>query len=47
MRPLVTVILEPEEDGGYSVHCPALAGCHSQGDNIKQALTNIKEVILS
>lgn len=41
-----TVILEPEEDGGYSVHCPALPGCSSQGDTLEEALSNIKEAIL-
>ncbi|MBI2164986.1 MAG: type II toxin-antitoxin system HicB family antitoxin [Chloroflexi bacterium] len=41
-----TVILEPEEDGGYSVHCPALPGCSSQGDSLEEALDNIKEAIL-
>jgi len=40
-----TVILEPEEDGGYSVHCPALPGCSSQGDSLEEALDNIKEAI--
>ena len=40
-----TVILEPEEDGGYSVHCPALPGCSSQGDSFEEALDNIKEAI--
>ena len=37
--------MEPEEGGGYSVHCPALPGCVSQGDDRQAALTNIKEVI--
>jgi len=41
----LTVVLEPEEDGGYSVHCPALPGCHSQGDSLDEALANIKEAI--
>lgn len=41
-----TVILEPEEDGGYSIHCPALPGCSSQGNSIEEALGNIKEAIL-
>jgi predicted RNase H-like HicB family nuclease len=41
-----TVILEPEEEGGYSIHCPALPGCHSQGENEEEALANIKEAIL-
>ena len=41
----LTVILESEEDGGYSVHCPALPGCSSQGDTMEEALSNIKEAI--
>jgi predicted RNase H-like HicB family nuclease len=41
-----TVILEPEEVGGYSVHCPALPGCASQGETIDEALVNIREAIL-
>lgn len=39
------VILEPEEEGGYSVHCPVLKGCHSQGETEEEALENIKEAI--
>ncbi len=41
-----TVVLEPEEDGGYSVHCPALPGCSSQGGSLEEALDNIREAIL-
>ena len=41
-----TVILEPETDGGYSVICPAIPGCVSQGDSMKEALSNIREAIL-
>lgn len=41
------VLLEPdEEDGGYVVSCPALAGCYSQGDTVDEALENIKEAII-
>ena len=41
------VILKPDpEDGGFNVSCPALPGCHSQGDNEEEALDNIKEAIL-
>jgi predicted RNase H-like HicB family nuclease len=39
------VILEAEEEGGYSVHCPALPGCYSQGDTVPEALTNIQDAI--
>ncbi|MDW7728264.1 MAG: type II toxin-antitoxin system HicB family antitoxin [Candidatus Methanoperedens sp.] len=39
------VIREDKEDGGYVVSCPALPGCHSQGETVKEALANIKEAI--
>jgi antitoxin HicB len=41
------VILEPELDGGFSVWVPALPGCVSQGDNLEEALGNIREAIRS
>ena len=39
------IVLEEEEDGTYSVHCPALRGCHSQGATREEALKNIHEAI--
>ena len=30
---------------GYDVNCPALPGCHSQGDTRQEALENIKDAI--
>jgi len=39
------VIREDLEDGGYNVSCPALPGCHSQGETIEEALENIKDAI--
>ncbi|MBM3926192.1 MAG: type II toxin-antitoxin system HicB family antitoxin [SAR202 cluster bacterium] len=45
-RRIFTVILEPEESGGFVVHCPALPGCISQGDTRQETLDNIKEAIL-
>ena len=39
------VVLQQDEDGGYVVSCPALPGCHSQGDSMEEALENIKEAI--
>lgn len=41
-----TVILEPEIDGSYSVICPAIPGCASQGESLEEALANIREAIL-
>jgi predicted RNase H-like HicB family nuclease len=40
-----TVIFEKEEDSGDRAFCPALKGCHSQGDSFEEALTNITEAI--
>ena len=40
------VILTPEiEDGGYSIVCPALRGCRSQGDTKAEALAMVKDAI--
>ncbi|HZQ07899.1 MAG TPA: type II toxin-antitoxin system HicB family antitoxin [Anaerolineae bacterium] len=40
------VVFEREADGGYSVHCPSLKGCHSEGDTYEEALNNIREAIM-
>ena len=32
------ILKEDLEDGGYVVSCPALPGCHSQGETIEGAL---------
>jgi len=39
------VVLQQDEDGGYIGSCPALLGCHTQGDSAGEALENIKEAI--
>lgn len=41
----IKVVLEPQEEGGYTVHVPSLPGCISEGDNKQAALRNIKEAI--
>ncbi|MEE9295646.1 MAG: type II toxin-antitoxin system HicB family antitoxin [Phycisphaerae bacterium] len=40
-----TIILEHEADGGFHAYCPALKGCHSQGDSLDEAMDNIREAI--
>jgi predicted RNase H-like HicB family nuclease len=35
------VVLEPEEEGGFHVWCPALKGCPSQGETKEEAVANI------
>jgi antitoxin HicB len=41
-----TVVLVREEVGGYSVHVPALRGCHTQGETVPEALDMAREAIL-
>ncbi len=41
---LYKVVLE-RTDEGYSVSCPVLPGCWSQGDSESEALGNIKSAI--
>jgi predicted RNase H-like HicB family nuclease len=40
-----TVIFDHEPDGGYHAFCPALQGCHSQGDTLEEATEHIREAI--
>jgi predicted RNase H-like HicB family nuclease len=41
----LTVVLEPSDEGGYTVFVPSLPGCISEGDTREAALANIKEAI--
>jgi predicted RNase H-like HicB family nuclease len=38
-------MLEPSDDGGYTVTVPSLPGCISEGDTREDALANIREAI--
>jgi antitoxin HicB len=40
-----SVLLEQCEEGGYTVTCPVLPGCISEGDTYEAALENIKDAI--
>lgn len=42
---MFTVIIEREPEGGFHAFCPALRGCHSQGNTYEEALANIQEAI--
>jgi hypothetical protein len=39
------IVLEPSEDGGYTVYVPSLPGCISEGDTVEDALANIQEAV--
>lgn len=40
-----TAVFEPAEDGGYLVSVPALPGCLTQGETIKDAQKMAKDAI--
>ncbi|MDE0157981.1 MAG: type II toxin-antitoxin system HicB family antitoxin [Gammaproteobacteria bacterium] len=39
------MVVIKESDEGYSICCPALPGCWSQGKTEEEAVTNISEAI--
>ena len=39
------IILEPSDEGGYTVIVPALPGCISEGNTREEAMKNIQEAI--
>ena len=41
----LSVVLEPSEEGGYTVNVPSLPGCLSEGETKEEALANIREAI--
>ncbi len=41
----IKVVLEPSEEGGYTVYVPSLPGCISEGENVREVLANISEAI--
>ena len=48
MKPLrYEILIEKEEDpaAGYSVSCPALPGCFSNGRTVAQARKNMREAM--
>lgn len=40
-----SVILEPAEEGGFTVHVPALPEVVTEGDTVEEALAMAKEAI--
>lgn len=42
---LFTVTIEQDESGWYTVHCPTMPGCVSQGPTREEAMANIREAI--
>ncbi len=42
---ILKIVLEPSEEGGYTVYVPSLPGCISEGNTKEEALVNIREAI--
>ena len=40
-----TALVEQDEDGVFISSCPALPGCHSQGDTYDEAIENLKDAL--
>ena len=40
-----TAFFAAQPDGGYHASCPALPGCHSEGDTLDESIANIREAI--
>lgn len=40
-----SIVLEPEEGGGYAVSVPVLPGCFTQGKTIEEAMQRAAEAI--
>jgi predicted RNase H-like HicB family nuclease len=40
-----TVVIEPCEEGGFFAFCPALPGCHVQGETYEETIQEMREVI--
>ena len=41
----LTVVLEPSDEGGFTVHVPSLPGCISEGETYEESLANIREAV--
>ncbi len=41
----LTIVLEPQKEGGFTTYVPSLPGCISEGDTKEEAIANIKEAI--
>lgn len=39
------IVIEPSDDGGYTVYAPSLPGCISEGETKEEAMVNIREAI--
>ncbi|MEA5566238.1 type II toxin-antitoxin system HicB family antitoxin [Anabaena sp. UHCC 0399] len=41
----IRAIIHPAEEGGYWAEVPALPGCITEGDTMKEVMANLKDAI--
>ena len=41
----IQIVLEPSDEGGFTVFVPSLPGCISEGETREEAMKNIQEAI--
>lgn len=39
------VVIEPQEEGGFTAYVPALPGCVTEGETYEETVANIKEAL--
>ncbi len=42
---ILKIVLEPSDEGGFTVYAPSLPGCISEGNTREEALENIRKAI--
>jgi predicted RNase H-like HicB family nuclease len=40
------IVLDPSDEGGYTVYVPSLPGCISEGDNMEEALAIFSTLLI-
>ena len=45
MTTKIKVVLEPSDEGGFTVYVPSLPGCISEGDTVAEAMLHIRSAI--
>ncbi|MBI5189185.1 MAG: type II toxin-antitoxin system HicB family antitoxin [Nitrospirae bacterium] len=40
-----TIVVEPCEEGGFFAYCPALPGCHVEGETYEETLAEMRHSI--
>lgn len=39
------VVIEPQEEGGFTAYIPSLPGCVTEGETYEEVVSNIKEAL--